>query len=138
MTAMQIYFWKVCHSTGLARQYAHNQLDLYMLALSHFRKTYWTADLQYNMFIEALKALDGRASTLHRLGPDVQSRREQERSVSTQANTDGLSDTQYDNSHMPASLEDFLISFNPFMGVPMQGDDLGYGCSIIYNELGLS
>lgn len=124
MCAMQVYFWKVCQSTGLARQYAHNQLDLYMLALSHFRKTYWTADLQYNMFIEALKSLDGKTSAIAKGGTEAVFRHQEERSAPAQP-TDGLGDAQYDGNHMPASLEDFLISFNPFMGVPMQGDDLG-------------
>lgn len=126
MTAMQIYFWKVCHSSGLARQYAHNQLDLYMLALSHFRKTYWTADLQYNMFIEALKSMDNRPSTISRQSTEAASRQNEDRSSTSQTH-DNLVDGQYDTSHMPVSLEDFLISFNPFMGVPMQGDELGYG-----------
>ena len=125
MTAMQIYFWKVCHSTGLARQYAHNQLDLYMLALSHFRKTYWTADLQYNMFIEALKSLDGRSSTISRQSAEAAPRQNEDRGQSAQADGNGVGDAQYDGSNMPVSLEDFLISFNPFMGVPMQGDELG-------------
>lgn len=129
MTAMQIYFWKVCHSSGLARQYAHNQLDLYMLALSHFRKTYWTADLQYNMFIEALKSLDGRSSTIGKPGAETGLRQSDERSVSAQAN-ENLGDGQYDGNNMPVSLEDFLISFNPFMGVPMQGEDFGYEYSL--------
>lgn len=124
MTAMQIYFWKVRHSTGLARQYAHNQLDLYMLALSHFRKTYWTADLQYNMFVEALKSVEGRPSAIGKPGTEAALRHSDDRSNSAQA-IDGLSDTQYDGSHMGTSLEDFLISFNPFMGVPMQDDEFG-------------
>lgn len=130
MSAMQVYFWKVCQSSGLARQYAHNQLDLYMLALSHFRKTYWTADLQYNMFIEALKSLDGKTSAIAKGGTEAVFRHQEERSTTSAQPTDGLSDAQYDGSHMPTSLEDFLISFNPFMGVPMQGDDLGYARSI--------
>lgn len=125
MTAMQIYFWKVCHSTGLARQYAHNQLDLYMLALSHFRKTYWTADLQYNMFIEALKSLDGRSSTISRQSAEAVPRPNEDRSQSAQADGNSVGEAQYDGSNMPVSLEDFLISFNPFMGVPTQGDELG-------------
>lgn len=124
MTSMQIYFWRVCHSTGLARQYAHNQLDLYMLALSHFRKTYWTADLQYNMFVEVLKSMDGRSSAMSKPSMETSSRPNDDRSTSVQA-ADGLGDGQYDGRDIPSSLEDFLISFNPFMGVPMQDDELG-------------
>lgn len=119
--ACQIYFWKIRHSSGLARQYAHNQLDLYMLALSDFRKTYCTADLQHKLFQEGLKALDGKPSTLRPPATEPNERQSEERRTSLQM--DALTaPSQFGDGHMGATLEDFLVTFNPFMGMPMHED----------------
>jgi hypothetical protein len=53
MSALQIYVWEIRHSSGIARNYAYHHLDLYLMIMSHLGKTYWTADLQHNLFVEA-------------------------------------------------------------------------------------
>ena len=122
MSAMQIYVWDIRHSVGLVRQHAFNQVEMYMLLLSDLRKTYWTADLQHNLFTEALKAIDV-PSIADKAG--VESSNHQEvRSGVDDPRTDPTETGQPDEGLTPATFEDFLLSFNPFMGMPLQADDL--------------
>lgn len=123
MSAMQVYVWEVRHSSGLARKYAYHQLELYLMVLSQLGKTYWTADLQHNLFVEALKVINGG-----RPGPDKEGAEPQSYFRSVQnvelpsAGSTELS--QPENTLMQWSLEDFLPHFNPFMGLPMHGDEI--------------
>ena len=119
--AVQIYFWKIRHATGLARQYAHNQLDLYMLALSEFRKTYWVADLQHKMFAEGLKALEGKSSIFRSSASGAGGTQQQGKNMVQDAGGVAAPLT-YTDHQVHTALEDFLIAFNPFMGMPLNED----------------
>ena len=122
MTAMQIYVWEILHSTDLARNYAYHQLELHMMVLSHLGKTYWTADLQHNLFTEALKALEGGSTDAREA---VHSTNHQHTSQSdSEIDKDPSDITHVDSGMLHSTLEDFLLSFNPFMGLPMQPDEL--------------
>lgn len=123
MCAVQMYMWEVRHSTGLARQFAFHQLDLYMLVLNSLRETYWIADLQHNLFTQALKVLgDGPSATEK---PSFDSSNHQELSNSADESRTGIADpTQPDGCMTPATFDDFLYSFNPFVGLPLPADDL--------------
>lgn len=137
MSALQIYVWEVQHSSGLARSYAYNHIDLYLMVMGHLGKTYCksfefcvyevrlivtigTADLQHNLFVEALKVIKGGASTLE---SDLNGSVNRAKAIGMDLPSSGL-DTTHDNSLMHGSLEDFFLSFNPFMGLPMQPDEL--------------
>lgn len=134
MSAMQIYVWDIRHSSGLAQNYAYHQLELYLMVLSQLGKTYWTADLQRNLFVEALKVLDNGSSSSYRYvaEPVQQNVPDQGMDLPSAGATDA---NHTDNTLMHGTLEDFLLSFNPFMGLPMQPDELRYGCSNICHEL---
>ena len=124
MNALPIYVWEIRNSTGLARSYAYHQLELYLMILSHLGKTYWTADLQHNLLVEAFKVLDGGPSCSEKDLAD--SAHLQHPNDGTDLPSTGTGDvTPADNSFMNGTLEDFLLSFNPFMGLPMQPDELG-------------
>ena len=120
MAAMQIYIWELRHSTGMARHYASHQLDLHMLVLSHLRKTYWTADLQHNLFTEVLKIMENGPHTTEKVVTETAHHQEHSQAVE-QANGEATDDPQAEY-WMQGTLEDFLHSFNPFMGLP--GDDI--------------
>ena len=119
MAAMQVLVFDIRNSTGLGKSYATHQLDLHMLVVSHLRKTYWTADLQHNLFVEVMKVLHGESSP------------QQGKDAATPANerADG-DDTTLSSEHTGpdlfaaeqnlahASLDDFFGMFNPFMGLP--------------------
>ena len=62
MSAMQIHFFELAQSGGLARQHAFHNLNLHMIILSHLKNTYWTADMQQNLFTECLKAIETSSS----------------------------------------------------------------------------
>lgn len=57
MFAMQIHFYELARSDGLARQHACHNFNLYMIVLSHLKKSFWTAEMHQNLFGECLKAL---------------------------------------------------------------------------------
>ena len=90
-----------------------------MIIMSHLRRTYWSADHQYKLFHEALKAMDAN----HQSGPiDTGDLRAQpEASVSRIPPPNG--DHQA-SVHLPpidstgftsGGLDDFFVSFNPFV-----------------------
>lgn len=121
MSALQIYVWEVQHSVGAARNYAFHHLDLYLMVMSHLGRTYWTADLQHNLFVEALKVIRGTSSTL---SSELNSSVNVAKGHGMDLPSSGLESGQPDGSLMHGSLEDFFLSFNPFMGLPMQPDEL--------------
>ena len=121
MSALQIYVWEVQYSTGLAKNYAHHHLDLYLMVMSHMGKTYWTADLQHNLFIEALKLIRGASSTL---APEVNASPSQGNGHGLELPSAATLDSGHADHLMHGTLEDFFLSFNPFMGLPMQPDEL--------------
>ena len=124
MSAAQIYVWEIRHTSGLARNYAYHQLELYLLVLSQLGKTYWTADLQYNLFVEALKVINGGPASSEK---DIAEPGPNPRAINgTDLPSNGTTDSTTDGPLMPGSLEDFLLSFNPFMGLPMPDDHLRY------------
>jgi hypothetical protein len=126
MSAMQIYVYDIRQSTGTARSYAYHQLELHMLVLTHLGKTYWTADLQHNLFNEALKALSGNPSSLDRdVGGSTAS--QHTRNGDPEFGEKVASPTDIDppsSGMMHGTLDEFLLSFNPFMGVQIPPNEL--------------
>lgn len=112
MSALQIYVWEVQHSTGAARNYAYHHLDLYLMVMSHLGKTYWTADLQHNLFVEALRVIRGASSTL---GTELNGSVNEAKINGMDLPSSGLDSGPADSSLMHGTLEDFLLSFNPFV-----------------------
>jgi hypothetical protein len=55
--AMEIHFFELARCQGLTRHTGTHNLNLHMMVLAHLKKTYWTADMQHNLFTECLKAL---------------------------------------------------------------------------------
>ena len=93
-----------------------------MMVLSHLGKTYWTADLQHNLFTEALKALEGGSTDAREA---VHSTNHQHAGQSdSEIDKDPCDVTHVDSGMLHSTLEDFLLSFNAFMGLPMQPDGL--------------
>ena len=120
---MQIYMWEIRHSIGIARQYASNQMDLHMMVVSHLRRTYWTADLQNNLFTEALKILENGPIASEKFVTGSTQHQEQEQTVNA-ANGEAGDVSGQSEPWMQGTLEDFLHSFNPFMGLPLMGEDM--------------
>ena len=58
MPAGQIHLYETKSPDLLTREHASNQLDLHMTVLREMQKTYWTANMQYELFAKA------RAATL--------------------------------------------------------------------------
>lgn len=124
-TALQIYVWEIRNSSGLARNYACHQLELYLMVLAQLGKTYWTADLQHNVYVEALKVLNSGSSTVERDPADPMLHTRHGQAVDL-AST-GTPDVNHtEGSYLQGTLEDYLLSFNPFMGMPMEGDGMTY------------
>ncbi len=123
MSAMQIYVYEIRQSSGTERSYAYHQLELYMLVLDHLGKTYWTADLQRNLFNEALKALSGNPSSLDRTAADMQSSARSGMAELEHTTTDPDIDVP-SHGMLGGTLDEFLLSFNPFMGVPIPPNEL--------------
>jgi hypothetical protein len=127
MSAMQLYVYEIRQSSSTAeRGYALNRLELYMLVLTQLGKTYWTADLQYNLFNEALKALNGNPSSINK-DPGEPAQNYQ----NTQARN-GVAEIDHavddidppSSTMMNGTLDDFLMSFNPFMGFQIPPNEL--------------
>jgi hypothetical protein len=92
------------------------------MVMAHLGKTYWTADLQHNLFVEALKLIRGASSTL---ASSLNGSTNQAKGHGMELPSTGtLGPGQGDNHLMHGTLEDFFLSFNPFMGLPMQPDEL--------------
>ena len=113
MAPMQIHIFEYGQSESLARQHAHHNLNLHMMVLSHLKKTFWSADMQHNLFTECLKAIDG--------GGKFENETAQPESASTSRPSNARVDPPYDmNVGLDAaglgasSLEDFFWTFNPF------------------------
>lgn len=53
MPSMQIHLHETKSPDQLTRQYASNQLDLHMTVLTEMQKTYWTANMQHELFLRA-------------------------------------------------------------------------------------
>lgn len=115
MSALQIYVWEVQHTTGAARNYALHHLDLYLMVMSHLGKTYWTADLQHNLFVEALKLIRGVSSTLE---SNLHGNVNDQKANGMELPSTGLDSGHTDGPLMHGSLEDFFLSFNPFVSAP--------------------
>ena len=120
---MQIYVWELRHSSGLSRNYAYHQLELYLMVLSHLGKTYWTADLQHNLFMEALKVFNSGSTGGDKDVADAVNGQASGQTMDLPSTGTG-EEGQVDNGLMNGTLEDYLLSFNPFMGLPMQPDEL--------------
>ena len=112
MSALQIYVWEVQHSTGAARNYAYHNIDLYLMVMTHLGKTYWTADLQHNLFVEALKLIRGASSALD---SNLNGAMNESKGHGMELPSTGLDSGQTDGSLMHGTLEDFFLSFNPFV-----------------------
>jgi hypothetical protein len=56
MPSMQIHLHETNSLDQLTRQYASNQLDLHMTVLTEMQKTYWAANMQYELFSRARAA----------------------------------------------------------------------------------
>ena len=125
MSAMSIYVWEIRHSTGLARDYAYHQLELYLMVLSQLGKTYWTADLQYNLYMEALKVIKASTSAAEK-NPAEPAPHPRSGQYADMQSTGGSEMSQPYGSYINGTLEDYFLTFNPFMGLPMQGDELRY------------
>jgi len=53
MPAGQIHLYETKSPDLLTREHASNQLDLHMTVLREMQKTYWTANMQYELFAKA-------------------------------------------------------------------------------------
>ena len=53
MPAGQIHLYETKSPDLLTREHASNQLDLHMTVLRELQKTYWTANMQYELFAKA-------------------------------------------------------------------------------------
>lgn len=133
MSAMQIHFYEHFHLEGLSRQHALHNLKLHIMVLDHLRKTYWTADMQHKLFIEALKAMETPAkcqptqrSSSKETEPTSahsieQPQSEQDMPMMSHGSLDGAGHVnEYDLNDPNAlgsgteALDDFFVSFNPF------------------------
>ena len=136
---MQVHLYEKCHSDSLARHYATHNLNLHMLVLSDLRSTYWTADLQYNLFSDALKVTDHSTRSAHPSGtatPTSTSNGPMKpcrvTAVQAEANNNenhanAAHATQYaDVAGMEGvgvhPMDNFFMEFNPFMGVQLDLD----------------
>lgn len=131
MTAMQILVFEMkTTGAGLARNYAAHQLDLHQMVMGHLRKTYWTADLTHNLYIEVMKlingehncepaATNGKTSAIDKASDSSRDELAQQPSHADQ-HTQSLDvfDTGQGLAAAHASLDDFFGMFNPFMGIP--------------------
>lgn len=131
MTAMQILVFEIRNASGLDKSYATHQLDLHQLVLGELRKTYWTADLQYNLFFEVLKVLDGAESgdssnSLRTPANERSSDREDHAQAQHESNGPGLFEGDHGLAAAHASMDDFFGMFNPFMGLPSYGEELRF------------
>ncbi|KAK5174971.1 uncharacterized protein LTR77_000107 [Saxophila tyrrhenica] len=134
MAAMQIYVYDIRQSTGAARSYAYHQLELYMLVLTHLGKTYWTADFQHNLFNEALKALSGAPSTIRDGAEGMQEHHARYDTAEAEgANAEMDAPSGMMGHH--GTFDEFLLSFNPFMGVAIPPNDLS-GVDLDFNSPG--
>jgi hypothetical protein len=114
MTPMQIHLFEFAHSEGLARQHACHNLNLYMIVLSHLKKTYWSADMQHNLFTECLKALETGNAKCEKPSTSNDSVQEDSTSESRALQFEisvGLSEPPAVGG---GSFEDFFYQFNPF------------------------
>lgn len=57
MPSGQIYLYETKSPDPLAREHALHQLDLHMTVLRELQKTYWTANMQYELFAKARVAM---------------------------------------------------------------------------------
>lgn len=134
MSAMQIYVYEIRQSAGNTRIYAYHQLELYMLVLTHLGKTYWTADLQHNLFNEALKAMNFGGVERKSLASEGVSGDGQHYHSHPHARNGGVEMEQNGEfDGVPSSgmmhgmgVDEDLLSFNPFMGVPIPPNELRY------------
>ena len=134
MGAMQILVFDMRGTREkLGKSYAAHQLDLHLLVLGHLKKTYWTADLQHNLYIEVLKVLNGgennhqtRTPANERALDDGSQHPQQGLGVDPHLNGGAGSDPFVPGHALAAtaSLDDFFGMFNPFMGLPGYCDDL--------------
>lgn len=131
MTAMQILVFEIRSASGLDKSYATHQLDLHQLVLGELRKTYWTADLQYNLFFEVLKVLDG-LETGDNINPmrtpanERLSDKDENIQPQNESNGPGLFEGDHGLAAAHASMDDFFGMFNPFMGLPSYGEELRF------------
>ncbi len=109
---MQMYMWDIRFSSGLSRDYAMHQLELHLLVLSHLKDTYWSADMQHSLFSRML-AIVNEGQTGHSLPRDERDRP-----------SERTNELHSSESWVPESLEEFLHSFNPFVGMPMPESEL--------------
>lgn len=122
MPGMQVLIFEIRNSVGLAKSYAQHQLDLHMLVLSHLRKTYWTADLQHNLFTEVLKAMNGASCHAETDAAPAQPNRDQP--VADQHEQAAQEMFNAEHGLTSATFEDFFLTFNPFMGMNAHTDEL--------------
>ena len=127
MNSAEVLVYDIKNSAGLGKSYATHQLDLHILVLSHMRKTYWTADLQHNLFTEVVKTMNGEITAANKdtraASPAVA---KTDREDSALSGADPTAPDLFDSEHplAHASLDDFFGMFNPFMGLPSHADEL--------------
>ena len=128
MAAMQILIFEMRNANGLGKSYAAHQVDLHQLVLGELRKTYWTADLQYNLFVEVLKVLNGETCENGQTTRTPANEKASDREDSAaNANQDSNGPPLFESEQglaAHAHLDDFFGMFNPFMGLPSYGEDL--------------
>ena len=117
MAPMQVHLFEYAQSESLIRQHAYHNLNLHMMVLSHLKKTFWSADMQHNLFTECLKAMDGSMGERQNAGANTSF---PESAAGTRP-PNSRDDHPYDMSvgldcaglggH---SLDDFFWTFNPF------------------------
>jgi hypothetical protein len=81
MPSGQIHLYETKSPDPLAREHASHQLDLHMTVLRELQKTYWTANMQYELFAKvrvAMKCLPPSSNTgpcksanLSSMGPEL-------------------------------------------------------------------
>ena len=120
MFATQIHLYvryRSDSSDGLARHFAANQLQQHLLILGHLSATYWAADVQRRLFNELISAIDDTKKSApnasgEALALDPNSYRGEEAWVESRAAYDPMVMQQHDGD----GIEEFCISFSPFMG----------------------
>lgn len=121
MPGMQVLTFEIRNSTGLAKNYAQHQFDLYMLVLSCLRKTYWTADLQHILFSEVMKTMNAPSNPETSATPAHTGR---DQTVSDPREHTEPDDFHPEHTLANASFEDFFLTFHPFMGMNAPTDEL--------------
>lgn len=69
MPSGQIHLYEMKSPDLLSREHASHQLDLHMTVLRELRKTYWTADMQHDLFTRVRVATNALPPASHDVPP---------------------------------------------------------------------